>query len=361
MRDLRDKVTVVIPNYNGMQYLGACLDSLLSGSALPEILVVDNHSQDGSCELIREKYPQVRLMALRANTGFCHAVNCGLHSTRTKYAILLNNDTRVQEHFVEEMLAAISQSGKIFSAQAKMLSMQDENIVDDAGDLYCALGWAFARGKGKKQEKYSRETEIFSSCAGAAIYRMSVFDAIGWFDERHYCYLEDVDIGYRARIYGYRNVFAPKAVVYHAGSAATGSRYNSFKEVMTAGNSAYLAYKNMPAVQYALNLPLLSLGRAVKRSYFRKKGLGESYDRGIARGKYLCAAAKDQKWLEDGGEFYRKGSIPEEACIEGKEEQLNEILPMYLGRRVPFQLAHLGNYVKIEGQLLTNTFRRLRN
>lgn len=209
-RDLRNKVTVVIPNYNGIAYIRECLSSLYAGTALPRVIVVDNHSTDGSMELVEREFPQVLLHRIRANTGFCHAVNCGLHLVQTKYAILLNNDTKADPAFVEELISAISQSGKIFSVQAKMLTMNDPSVLDDAGDCYSALGWAFARGKGQRAEKFDKKGTIFSACAGAAIYRMSVFDEIGWFDERHYCYLEDVDIGYRAQIYGYRNLYAPK-------------------------------------------------------------------------------------------------------------------------------------------------------
>ena len=204
-RDLRNKVTVVIPNYNGIAYIRECLSSLYAGTALPRVIVVDNYSTDGSMELVEREFPQVLLHRIRANTGFCHAVNCGLHLVQTKYAILLNNDTKADPAFVEELISAISQIGKIFSVQAKMLTMNDPSVLDDAGDCYSALGWAFARGKGQRAEKFDKKGTIFSACAGAAIYRMSVFDEIGWFDERHYCYLEDVDIGYRAQIYGYRN------------------------------------------------------------------------------------------------------------------------------------------------------------
>lgn len=352
-------ITVVIPNYNGLQYIEDCIDSLLAGSFVPEIIVVDNHSSDGSCERVREKYPQVLLYLLEANTGFCHAVNCGLHLTKTPYVILLNNDTKADPRFVEELYTAIVQNQRAFSAQAKMLSMKDPEVIDDAGDLYCALGWAFARGKAKSRDCYHTAGEIFSACAGAAIYRMSVFDRIGLFDERHYCYLEDVDIGYRAAIYGYRNLYAPKAIVYHAGSASSGSVHNPFKESMASGNNAYLLYKNMPAFQYALNAPLIGLGRLIKQVYFQRKGLGEAYMQGLRRGKYLKEMAKERDLFLSAGLPYRKDSICEEAAIEGSEE-LDQILPLYLGGKVPFAFSNLPNYLHIQGQLWMNCARRLK-
>ena len=129
-----------------------------------------------------------------------------------------------------------------------MIQFHDRDIMDDAGDYYCALGWAFARGTGKPAENYKKVTEVFSACAGAAIYRRCIFEEIGLFDEIHFAYLEDLDIGYRAKIHGYKNYFAPDAVVCHKGSAASGSRHNAFKVDLSSKNSVYVIYKNMPFV-----------------------------------------------------------------------------------------------------------------
>lgn len=352
-------ISVVIPNYNGMKYIEGCLDSLLAGTFIPHIIVTDNDSRDGSRELIEEKYPMVTLLKLGANTGFCHAVNAGIHITKTRYVILLNNDITVDPRCVEELYTAIVQNKRAFSVQAKMLSMKDPSVIDDAGDLFCALGWAFGRGKAASASLYDKEDEIFSACAGAAIYRMEGFEKIGLFDERHYCYLEDVDIGYRAAIYGYRNFYAPKAIVYHAGSASSGSVYNPFKEEMTAGNNRYLLYKNMPKLQYALNAPLISLGAALKHSYFRKKGLGEAYEKGLERGLRIQARAEEADYLKKYDLPYKKGSIPEEAALSSSDEKLSGVYPLYLGGKVPFEVRNLPNYLRIQGKLWENCFRRL--
>ena len=125
-----------------------------------------------------------------------------------------NNDTEAEPDFLEEMVAALRRHKKAFSCQAKMIQLHDRDKMDDAGNYYCALGWAFARGKGKDISHYDREQKIFSTCAGAAIYRKKFIDRIGDFDEEHFAYLEDLDIGYRARICGYQNWYAPKAKVY---------------------------------------------------------------------------------------------------------------------------------------------------
>lgn len=386
----KPRITVVIPNYNGINYIEDCLDSLLKGTLVPEIIVVDNASTDGSMELVRDRYTgSVTLLRLRTNTGFCHAVNSGIHITRTDYVFLLNNDTRVAPDCVEKLLAAIDRSSRTFSVQAKMLSMSNPDVIDGTGDLYCGLGWAFARGKGKAAEAYSRPDRIFSACAGAAVYRVSVFEEIGYFDERHYCYLEDVDIGWRAQIYGYANRFEPSAVVYHAGSAASGSAHNAFKEVCTAGNNRYLLWKNMPALQWILNWPLTRIGVSVKRRYFAGLGLSEPYENGLMRGDYLIELAK----YEDTMRRYdspEKRPLPEEAGLDFEEEadaapdtgteesadgvgndgdrdssvaqrKAPLVHPLYLGGKVRFELRHLPNYFRIQWQLWCNIGKRMKS
>jgi len=291
------KSTIVIPNYNGIKYIEACLESLYTGTCKDfHVIVVDNASTDGSMEVVRDKFPQVELIINDENTGFCKAVNQGILAARTPYVILLNNDTRADLSFIHELERAIESDSRCFSASAKMISLYDKDKTDDAGDYYCALGWAFARGKGKSPSRYQTDCDIFAACGGAAIYRRELFDKIGLFDENHFAYLEDIDIGYRAQLAGYRNRFATRAIVYHAGSATTGSRYNEFKTGLAARNSVYLIYKNMPLGQIVLNSPFLLAGFLVKTLFFIKKGLGKAYVKGLIDGVKLSAGAgRDRK------------------------------------------------------------------
>ena len=155
------KSTVIIPNYNGIAYIEDCLASLLAkNEGRPfSVIVVDNHSTDGSKELVLEKFPQVKLIAFEENTGFCKAVNAGILASDTDYVILLNNDTTVEEGFITSLEKAIEKYPRAFSVGAKMVDMKNPQLLDDAGDFYCALGWAFARGKGKAADKYTKKTE----------------------------------------------------------------------------------------------------------------------------------------------------------------------------------------------------------
>lgn len=138
-------VSIVIPNYNGMKYMENCLRALekqrVEGEPETEILVVDNGSKDGSRELVEEKFPQVRVIALDDNYGFCGAVNAGIRASQAPFVILLNNDTEVRKGFVYELYRGIQVSDRIFSGAAKMIQLHDKTKLDDAGNYYCALGW----------------------------------------------------------------------------------------------------------------------------------------------------------------------------------------------------------------------------
>lgn len=288
------KSTIIIPNYNGIRYIENCLNSLKNEKT--RVIVIDNASTDGSYELLAEKFAEdVETVRFKNNTGFCKAVNTGIELADTEYVIFLNNDTVVEPGFVKELESVMDKDDSIFSASAKMISMYDRDKIDDAGDLYCALGWAFAIGKGKPEQNYNKSYPIFASCGGAAIYRKSVLDKIGVLDENHFAYLEDIDLGYRAQIYGFRSVFAPRARVYHAGSASSGSRYNKFKVDLSARNSVYIIYKNMPLVQIILNLPFFLIGFGIKTLFFIQKGLGLVYINGLIKGLRLSISAKGRK------------------------------------------------------------------
>ena len=198
--------------------------------------------------------------------------------------ILLNNDTKVAPHYVEALERAMDRSEKIFSVSSKMIQMYHPDLMDDAGDMYSVLGWAFQRGVGRPEGLYKKSCRVFTACAGAAIYRREVFETIGYFDEMHFAYLEDIDVGYRAKLYGYDNVFCPEAVVYHVGSGTSGSKYNSFKVKLAARNNVYLNYKNMRGWQLLLNSPCLLTGTFVKFLFFKKMGFGKDYVAGFLEG-----------------------------------------------------------------------------
>lgn len=287
------EVTIVIPNYNGKNLLENCLRTLENQSYKDfKVLVVDNGSTDGSVN-IDSGTLDIEWIVLKENLGFCGAVNLGIQRTRTPYLILLNNDTETEQYFVEELLRGIKRSEHIFSCGAQMIDYRKHEVLDNAGDLYTAMGWAVARGKGRLCKDYEKVTRVFSCCAGAAIYRMDMIQKIGGLDEKHFAYLEDVDLGYRARIAGFENWYIPQAKVYHVGSATTGTRYNKKKVFLAARNTVFVLYKNMPVLQLILNMPFIVVGVLAKMLFFAGKGFAGEYCRGIFEG--ICESRKCRK------------------------------------------------------------------
>jgi len=290
------QVTVIIPNYNGKEYLMECVGSVTENTKIPvDIIVVDNGSQDGSAQEIKLHYPQVNVILLGKNYGFSRAVNEGIRVANTPYVLLLNNDTKIKSGFVEYLLHRIKSDSKLFSVEAKMLQYHQKDRIDSAGTFYNLLGWARARGKGQPAYKYEKACYTFAACAGAAIYRKKIFDEIGLFDEDYFAYLEDIDIGYRAKKYGYRNAYEPKAVVYHVGSAASGSRYNAFKVKISARNNIYLIYKNMSKIQIIMQFPFLLTGFLIKALFFLRMGYGKEYLSGLTEGIRDCKETQFDK------------------------------------------------------------------
>jgi GT2 family glycosyltransferase len=255
-----------------------------------ELLVVDNGSTDGSPEWLKEH--EIPSILLPMNTGFSGAVNEGILAAKTDYVILLNNDTEPEPEYVAELLKAIEASPRIFSVSPKMIQLYHKDLMDDGGDMYSIMGWAYQRGVGQEIERYDRPCHVFSACAGAAIYRRSVFDEIGLFDEMHFAYLEDIDVGYRAKIAGYYNRYCPTAQVYHVGSGTSGSKYNAFKVRLAARNNVYLNYKNMPAPQLLVNSLPIAAGIFGKYMFFRKLGFTKEYVGGILEGIRTCHKTK---------------------------------------------------------------------
>lgn len=319
---MKAKLSVIIPNYNGLKYIVDCLDSLFRQSTKEfEIIIVDDCSTDGSYELMKSKYsamdgfPQIKYLLHSNNLGFATSVNDGIAAATTDYVLLLNNDTVCDEQFVINMYRAIRRSKRLFSVSARMINLHDKNLMDNAGDFYNILGWARTPAKDKPLDQFDKRRKVFSACAGAAIYNRKYLIDMGGFDDHHFAYLEDVDLGYRALLYGYVNIYEPKAIVYHAGSATSGSRYNDFKARLTARNNVYLLYKNMPNWQLIVNMPFIIGGFIIKTLFYFKKGFGKSYFGGIVEG------------------------------IKGIKEL----------KRVDFKKAGLGRIARIEFSLLANT------
>lgn len=283
------KLRIIIPNYNGAHFLKNCLDSLRHQTYQNfRITVVDNGSSDESVTLLQRYYPEADILNLPYNKGFAAAANAGIRSSKEPYVMLLNNDTTVRHNCVEELMNAITSDRQIFSAGAHVLSMRAPYLTDTSGDFYSLFGYAFCRGQGLSAARFalSRHNQLstFTNCGCAVIYRRCLLQKTGLFDERFFAYLEDVDLGFRARKMGYKNIVCTEAHVFHYGSGTTGAKYTPMKVYLSARNNIWLRQKNLSLFQRLIQAPFFLVGTIAKYFYFCRIHLGSFYSKGILEG-----------------------------------------------------------------------------
>jgi len=242
-----NNVSIVIVNWNGKKFLTACFDSLRNQAYQPNsIILVDNGSIDDSVEHVKRHYPEVKIIALSNNLGFCKANNIAIKSIDSKYIALLNNDTVAHPMWLKNLVQALESNPKAGFAASKMLLYKNPNIIDRAGDAYTRAGTGFLRGRGLPAlNNYDRLEWVFGACAGAAMYRSDIFNDIGVFDEDFFLLYEDVDLSFRAQLKGYKCLYVPDAIVYHKVSSSIG---------WDSPISIYYSHRNLEWV-YIHNMP----------------------------------------------------------------------------------------------------------
>lgn len=271
-------VTAVVLNYNGRELLDVILPSL-AGQTYPSlsVTVLDNGSGDGSAEHVRERWPDVQVVALPENVGVAAALNRGLESVETDLVALLNNDIELDPCWLEELVAHLLADPQAASSSGKMLRFDRRDVIDAAGDGMRWSSAAFNRGAGEPDRgQFDRPEPVFSACAGAALYRRSAFEDVGPFDEDFFAYLEDIDWSLRAQLRGYSSRYVPTAVAYHMRGATTGGARNRYR-VMQRRNQIWLVVKGYPAAALLRRLPgilLLNAGLALQDA--RQGGLGST-------------------------------------------------------------------------------------
>lgn len=238
--------SIVIPNWNGAKFLPTCLDSL-QRQTYPrlEVIVVDNASSDDSRALLKANYGWVRLLELPENRGFTGACNAGIEAASGDYISLLNNDTEVDANWAAAVVDAFERYPQAGSIASKMLLFDRRDHIHTAGDFFTVDGRPGNRGVWQKDEgQFEREEYVFSACGGSAAYRRTMLNQIGLLDDAYFFSLEDVDLGWRAQLAGWRCLYTPAAIVYHHLSATGGGVTASY---YTGRNLLMLLVKNYPA------------------------------------------------------------------------------------------------------------------
>lgn len=269
------KVTVIIVNWNGEDFLERCLSALMRQTVKPhEIIVVDNASSDGSIAIV-ERFPTVRLMLPGRNTGFARGNNLAIDgaSLESVWIALLNPDAFAAPRWLEALLLAAESNPGFDVFGSKLVNAVDPTTLDGTGDAYHLSGLVWRTGHGMPVSAFlENEREVFSPCAAAALYRRKVLCKIGGFDEDYFCYVEDVDLGFRLRLSGCRCMYVPQSVVLHVGSGTTGGQHSDFATYHGHRNLVWTFVKNMPGILFWLLLPLHVMLNLVSLIWFASQG-----------------------------------------------------------------------------------------
>jgi GT2 family glycosyltransferase len=294
---------VIVPNWNGSDSLKDCLDSLREQSMPAHIIVVDNGSVDGSVELVEKHYPDAELIKHSKNKGYAGGVNPGFRRAielGAKYAAPFNNDAVADKWWLEKLVGYLDAHDEVGIATCKLLT-SDGKHLDSTGDYYTVWGLPYPRGRGESDiDKYDDQTDIFAASGGASLYRVSMLEQIGLFDEDFFAYYEDVDLSFRAQLAGWKVAYVPGSVAYHT-IGATSSKIKGFATYQTMKNLPLLLFKNVPR-RYLYRVGwrffiahTLFFGRAVSR------GQGWVALKGDAKGTQLLFSgfAKRQRIQHD--------------------------------------------------------------
>ena len=283
------KLSVVIPNWNGKDLLTACLASLQNQTQAAQVIVVDNGSTDGSVELIKKNFSQVILVELPKNRGFAAGVNVGIRRALADGAdliALLNNDALAEKDWLEQ-LASTAQSLPEVGIIASKLMHTDKSHFDSTGELFYSWGTPGPRGRGKPDAGQYNQTEyVFGGSGGSSAYRSKMLEQIGLFDEDFFAYYEDADLSFRAQLAGWKVYYQSSAVVYHHINATSG-RVRGMHAYHMAKNMPWVIWKNMPLKLLPITLLKFSLYYSVVLAGLAGQGLGFYALKGFAVSLFL--------------------------------------------------------------------------
>lgn len=271
-------ISIVIVYWNSEKFLPRCLDCLSRQTFQDfEIIIVDNGSTDSGMMVLEQAYPQFTLRTERypTNLGFAAANNIGARLANGKWLVLLNADAFPEPTWLEKLVTASEAYPHAASFSSRQLQANQPDILDGAGDAYHVSGFAWRIGLGYPAQHYGLEaTELFSPCAAAAMYLREAFLDVGGFDEDFFSYYEDVDLGFRLQLKGYRCMYVPEAVVHHIGSATFGVR-SDFAFYHSHRNLVWAFIQNMPGVLFWRYLPAHMMANLIYVLYYTLLGRGK--------------------------------------------------------------------------------------
>ena len=247
------RTAVVILNWNGLRFLKEFLPSVVAHSGGCEVIVADNASTDGSVAFLQAHFPQVRLILLSENYGFCEGYNQALRQVEATYFVLLNSDVAVPPGWTLPVISLMDEDERIAVCQPKILSQQHPRFFEYAGaggGLLDVLGYPYCRGRlfetlEEDHGQYDDVREIFWASGACMFVRAEVFKALGGLEPAFFAHMEEIDFCWRARIAGYKVLYNGQSAVYHVGGG-TLHKSNPRKTYLNFRNGLALLYKNIP-------------------------------------------------------------------------------------------------------------------
>jgi GT2 family glycosyltransferase len=296
---MRMTVAVLIVNWNGGALLKHCLESLQRQLRPPDhIIVVDNASTDDS--LARANLRDVELIRLTENAGFARANNIAARAAAQYDALaLLNPDAFAHPGWLQALVDAASAHPDVAAFASQIRLADSPDYLDGAGDSYHVSGRAWRIAHLRHHQQWpARGADVFAPCAAAALYRRAAFEEIGGFDERFFCYFEDVDLGFRLRLRGHRSIYVPGAIVHHVSSALSGYR-SDFAVYHGERNAVWTYVKDMPSPLLWAYFPQHIALNVAALLYYPTRGQG----RAVWRAKWdairgLPAVLKQRRLLQ---------------------------------------------------------------
>ncbi len=255
------RVGLVVVNYNGGELVLAAIDSALAQSLRPHrVIVVDNASVDGSADAVTARFPGVELVRLEENVGFAAANNVAIEMLDdSEFVALLNPDAVADPHWLEALVTAARADEATPSVYASFASrierMDAPGVLDSAGDVYHVYGTAWPGRRGGGADGASAPVEVFGATGAAALYRNDWLRRVGLFDERFFCYFEDVDLNLRLQVAGGRCLYVPGGHVRHVGGASSGG-LSPFTIYHSQRNMVWAYVKSMPPHLFWRYLPM---------------------------------------------------------------------------------------------------------
>jgi len=272
MTQLMD-VTIIIVSWNSQDLIGKCLQDLSEQTVRPHrVIVIDNNSSDNSAE-IAEKYNNVEVYRMSDNLGFSAGNNRALKLCETEWVALLNPDAFPEPDWLENLQKATIENPDVEVFGSRQLSHENPDIIDGIGDVYHISGVAWRKYHGSQQQADDYiSTEIFSPCAAAALYKRQALIDIDGFDEDYFCYMEDVDLGFRLQLADHKAMYVPDAIIHHVGSATTGGKHSDFSVYYGHRNMVWTYVKDMPGILFWPLLPLHVLLNMITIFWFALHG-----------------------------------------------------------------------------------------